>query len=200
MKDPITDRAKNIPSFIVMDVIDRAVAMQKAGEDVVVLAVGEPDFPTPQVIVQAAEKALREGKTKYTHSLGIPDLREAIARDYYNRYKVRVSPDQIIITPGTSPAMFLTFSSILDVGDEIIVSDPAYACYKNMIEYLHGKATTVPVYEETGFQLEPEAVEEKITNRTKGIMINSPANPTGLNSGPGPDEKNRRPGAAGDLG
>ena len=81
MKDWITQKAKDIPSFIVMDVIDRAVEMLKAGEDVIVLAVGEPDFPTPRVIVEAAQKALNEGKTKYTHSLGIPDLREAIAGD-----------------------------------------------------------------------------------------------------------------------
>lgn len=169
-----------IPSFIVMDVIDRAVEMQKAGEDVIILAVGEPDFPTPKVIIDAARKALREGKTKYTHSLGIPELREAIAREYHEKYKVSVSPQQIIITPGTSPAMFLTFSAILDPGQEIIVSDPGYACYPNMIEYLHGRAVTVPVFEKQGFQFEPEAVRKKINRRTKAIVINSPSNPTGL--------------------
>jgi len=180
MKDLITERARDIPSFIVMDVIDRAVAMSNSGEDVVVLAVGEPDFPTPECIVAAANKALREGHTKYTHSLGIPELREAIAEDYQARYKVKVDPGRIIITPGTSPAMFLCFSAILNPGDEIIVSDPAYACYSNMIEYLHGKAATVPVYESEGFQFEPEAVKAKIGKKTKSIMINSPANPTGL--------------------
>jgi len=180
MKDWITQKAKDIPSFIVMDVIDRAVEMQKAGEDVIVLAVGEPDFPTPRVIVEAAQKALNEGKTKYTHSLGIPDLREAIAGDYNNRYKVRVSPEQIIITHGTSPAMFLCFSAILDPGDEVIASDPGYACYPNMVEYLLGKAVSVPVHEKEGFQFEPLAVREKITDRTKAIIINSPSNPTGL--------------------
>jgi len=163
-----------------MDVIDRAVAMQKAGEDVVMLAVGEPDFETPQVVIEAAEKALRQGKTKYTHSLGIPELREAVAEDYFKKYRVKVSPEQIIITPGTSPAMFLVFSAILDPGDELIVSDPAYACYPNMVEYLHGKAITVPVFEREGFQLEPEAVKKKIGERTKAIVVNSPANPTGL--------------------
>lgn len=179
MKNWLTERAEKIPSFIVMDVIDRAVEMRRAGEDVIMLAVGEPDFPTPRCIVEACERALRDGKTKYTHSLGIPELREAIAEDYWKRYKVNVNPDQIIVTPGSSPAMFLVFSAILDPGDEVIISDPGYSCYPNMIEYLYGKPVSVPVYEEDGFQFEPIAVKERITNRTKAIIINSPSNPTG---------------------
>jgi aspartate/methionine/tyrosine aminotransferase len=185
MKSLITRRAREIPSFIVMDVIDRAVAMQKGGEDVVVLAVGEPDFETPRVVVDAGVQALRQGRTRYTHSLGIPELREAVAGDYFKKYRVKVSPDQIIITPGTSPAMFLVFSAILDPGDEVIISDPAYACYSNIVEYLHGKAVTVPVFEREGFQFEPRAVKKKISRRTKAIVINSPANPTGLLLDPG---------------
>jgi len=179
MKEWLTDRAKEIPSFIVMDVIDRALELEKAGEDVVMLAVGEPDFPTPACIIRSAEKALEQGRTKYTHSLGIPELREAIAEDYWKRYKVQVAPGQIIVTPGTSPAMFLVFSAILNSGEEVIVSDPGYACYPNMIDYLQGKAVSVPVYERDGFQLEPEAIEERISSRTKAIVINSPSNPTG---------------------
>jgi len=174
------DRAKNIQSFIVMDVIDRCVEMQKAGEDVIMLAVGEPDFPTPACIVSALETALRKGKTIYTHSLGVPELRAAIAEEYHNKYRVKVSPEQIIVTMGTSPAMFLTFSSILDPGDEIIVSDPGYASYRNMIEYLNGNPVTVPVYEREGFQFEPDEVKKKISKRTRAVIINSPSNPTGL--------------------
>jgi len=179
--DPIAlaRRAQAIPPFIVVDVIDRAVEMQKAGEDVIMLAVGEPDFPTPACIVAAAEAALRQGKTKYTHSLGIPPLREAIAADYHRRYGVRVTPEQMIVTPGTSPAMFLVFSGLLEPGDEIILSDPGYPCYQNMIEYLGGRAVRVPVFEEDGFQYRPEMIQEKITPRTKAILVNSPGNPTG---------------------
>jgi len=172
-------RARMIPPFIVVDVIDRAVEMQKAGEDVIMLAVGEPDFPTPACIVAAAEQALRQGRTKYTHSLGIPPLREAIAEDYGRRYGVKVSPEQIIVTPGTSPAMFLVFSGLMEPGDEIILSDPGYPCYKNMIEYLGGRVVRVPVFEEDGFQYRPAMIREKITPRTKAIIINSPGNPTG---------------------
>ena len=175
----LADRARAIPPFIVVDVIDRAAEMQRAGEDVIMLAVGEPDFPTPACIVAAAEQALRQGKTKYTPSLGVPPLREAIAEDYRRRYQVEVSPDQIIVTPGTSPAMFLVFSGLLEAGDEIILSDPGYPCYKNMIEYLAGRAVRVPVFEEDGFQYRPRMIQEQITGRTKAILINSPSNPTG---------------------
>jgi aspartate/methionine/tyrosine aminotransferase len=178
-KAELTTRAREIPSFIVVDVIDRAVEMIRAGEDVIMLAVGEPDFATPECIRQACEKALQKGKTRYTHSLGIPQLREAIAEDYRIRYRVPVKPGQIIVTPGTSPAMFLVFSSLLDPGDEIILSDPGYPCYPNMIEYLAGRAVPVEVYEEDGFQYRPEMIREKISPRTKAIIINSPSNPTG---------------------
>ena len=172
-------RAQAIPPFIVMDVIDRAVEMTKAGEDVIMLAVGEPDFPTPACIVAAAVRALRQGKTKYTHSQGIPPLREAIAEDYRRRYGVAFSPDRIIVTPGSSPALFLVFSGLLEPGDEIILSDPGYPCYQNMIEYLGGVAVRVPVFESDGFQYRPEMIREKITGRTKAVLVNSPGNPTG---------------------
>ncbi len=178
-KSELTKRALEIPSFIVMDVIDRAVEMIRAGEDVIVLAVGEPDFASPDCVNQACEQALRDGKTKYTHSLGIPALREAIAEEYRTRYGVKMDPGQIIVTPGSSPAMFLVFSSILDPGDEIILSDPSYACYPNMIDYLGGRSAAVEVYEEDGFQYRPEMIKERITDRTKAILINSPSNPTG---------------------
>lgn len=172
-------RAQAIAPFMVVEVIDRALEMQKAGEEVIMLAVGEPDFPTPECIVAAAEKALHQGKTKYTHSLGILPLREAIAEDYRRRYGVSVSPEQIIVTPGTSPAMFLVFSGLLEPGDEMILSDPGYPCYKNMIEYLGGRVVRVPVFESDGFQYRPEMIQEKITPRTKAVIINSPSNPTG---------------------
>jgi aspartate/methionine/tyrosine aminotransferase len=178
-KEGLTKRALEIPSFIVVDVIDRAAEMVRSGEDVIMLAVGEPDFSSPECVQRACEKALAEGKTKYTHSLGIPELREAIAEDYRKRYQVDVNPGNIIVTPGTSPAMFLVFSGLLDPGDEVILSDPAYACYPNMIEYLGGRAAPVEVYEEDGFQYRPEMIRERISDRTKGILINSPSNPTG---------------------
>ena len=175
----IAKRAGKITSFIVMDVLERAYAMERKGLDVIHLEVGEPDFATPACIITAMEDALRAGHTHYTHSLGLIELREAICEHYQHRYAVDIDPDQIIVTAGTSPAMMILFSVLLDPGDEIIISDPHYACYPNFIKFLQGIPVTVPVYEADGFQLRTEAIKEKITGRTKGIFINSPSNPTG---------------------
>jgi aspartate/methionine/tyrosine aminotransferase len=165
--------------FIVMDVLERANEMERQGIHVIHLEVGEPDFDTPQCIKDAACKALDNGHTHYTHSLGMIELREAISEHYLKTYGVSVDPDQIVISSGTSPAMFVMFSALLEKGDQVIVSDPHYACYPNFIKFVQGEPVFVPVYEEDGFQYRPEAIEQKITRRTKGIFINSPSNPTG---------------------
>jgi aspartate/methionine/tyrosine aminotransferase len=175
----IARRAEEIKPFIVMDVLERAHAMECEGIDVIHLEVGEPDFDTPQCVKDAACKALEEGHTHYTHSLGNLKLREAICGHYLETYNVSVHPDQIVVTSGTSPAMFLIFSALLEEGDQVIVSDPHYACYPNFIRFVQGVPVMVPVYEEEGFQYRPEAIREKITERTKAIFINSPSNPTG---------------------
>jgi aspartate/methionine/tyrosine aminotransferase len=175
----IAKRAEEITPFLVMDVLERARAMEQEGIDVIHLEVGEPDFDTPQCVKDASSKALEEGHTHYTHSLGNVELREAICRYYSKTYNVSVHPDQIVITSGTSPAMLLIFSALLDKGDQVILSDPHYACYPNFIRLVEGILVTVPVYEEDGFQYRPEAIEERMTARTKAILINSPSNPTG---------------------
>jgi aspartate/methionine/tyrosine aminotransferase len=175
----IARRAEEITPFLVMDVLERAHAMEHEGIDVIHLEVGEPDFETPQCVRDASSKALQEGHTHYTHSLGNVELREAICRYYSKTYKVSVHPDQIVITSGTSPAMLLIFSALLEIGDQVILSDPHYACYPNFIRFVQGIPVTVPVYEEDGFQYRPEAIKERLTGRTKAILINSPSNPTG---------------------
>jgi len=165
--------------FIVMDVLERANEMERQGIHVIHLEVGEPDFDTPQCIKDAACMALNDGHTHYTHSLGMMELREAISEHYLTTYGVSVDPDQIVISSGTSPAMFVMFSALLEKGDQVIVSDPHYACYPNFIKFVQGEPVFIPVYEEDGFQYRPEAIEQKITRKTKGIFINSPSNPTG---------------------
>ena len=165
--------------FIVMDVLERANEMERQGVHVIHLEVGEPDFDTPQCIKDAACKALDNGHTHYTHSLGMIGLREAISKHYLKTYSVSVDPDQIVISSGTSPAMFVMFSTLLEKGDQVIISDPHYACYPNFIKFVQGEPILIPVYEEDGFQYRPEAIEKKITGKTKGIVINSPSNPTG---------------------
>jgi aspartate/methionine/tyrosine aminotransferase len=175
----VAKRTAEISSFIVMDVLEKACAMEARGVDIIHLEVGEPDFDTPACIRSAACRAMDEGHTHYCHSLGLPALREAIS-DYYRRtYGVGVDPDHVVITPGTSPAMFLLFASLLDPGDEVIISDPHYACYPNFIKFVQGQVVTVPVFEEDGFQYRPESIHDKLTERTRAIFINSPSNPTG---------------------
>jgi aspartate/methionine/tyrosine aminotransferase len=173
------ERIKDITSFIVMDVLERANEMERQGIDIIHLEVGEPDFDTPACVKEEACRALDDGHTHYTHSLGMVELREAICEYYFNEYQVKVDPDQVVVTSGTSPAMFLMFSVLLEHGDEVIISDPHYACYPNFIKFLEGEAVTVPVYEEDGFQYRPEAIEKKITKKTRSVLINSPSNPTG---------------------
>jgi aspartate/methionine/tyrosine aminotransferase len=175
----ISKKAKEIPPFIVMDVLEKAQELARMGEDVIHLEVGEPDFDTPECIKEACFRAIREGETHYTHSLGLIELREAIAEDYWKKYRVKVSPEQILVASGTSPALLLLFSALLEPGDEVILSNPYYACYPNFIRFVDGNPVFVDVMEEEGFQYLPEMIEPKLNPRVKGIMINSPSNPTG---------------------
>ncbi len=175
----VASRTKEITPFIVMDVLEKAHEMERAGADIIHLEVGEPDFDTPDCIKAAACKALDNGKTHYTHSLGALTLREAICEHYHDTYGATVDPEQVLVSSGTSPCMFVLFSALLEIGDEVIISDPHYACYPNFIRFLQGEPVTVNVYEEDGFQYRPEAIKAKITPRTQGIFINSPSNPTG---------------------
>jgi aspartate/methionine/tyrosine aminotransferase len=175
----ISKKAQEIPPFIVMDVLEKAQELERGGEHVIHLEVGEPDFDTPECINEAGYRAICDGKTHYTHSMGLVELREAIAEDYCNKYRVRISPEQVLVASGTSPAMVLLFSALLDAGDEVILSNPYYPCYPNIIRFVDGTPVFVRVLEEEGFQYRPEMIEEKLSPRVKGIMINSPANPTG---------------------
>lgn len=172
-------RIQEIEPFLAVEVAERAQELGRSGADVVHLEYGEPDFEAPAVVRAALEKAVKEGRTRYTHSLGILPLREAIAEHYQKTYSVTVSPDQILVTAGTSPAMLLLFGHLLDPGDEVVLSDPYYACYPNFIRYAEGRPVYVGTTEEDGFQYRPEAIRERLGPRTKAIVINSPANPTG---------------------
>jgi aspartate/methionine/tyrosine aminotransferase len=175
----VSKRANNISSFIVMDVLEKAHALESQGRDIIHLEIGEPDFATPKCICDAAKEAISNGETHYTHSLGMIELRTAICTHYHEKYGVTIHPEQILVTSGTSPALFMTFAVLLEAGDEIIFSDPHYPCYPNFSKFLGAIPVTVKTREENGFQLESDRVKEKIGPRTKAILINSPSNPTG---------------------
>ena len=175
----ISRRTQEIEPFIAMDVLEKAHSMERAGIHIIHLEIGEPDFDTPACVKNAAIRALEAGHTHYTHSLGLVELREAICRHYQRRYGVVVQPDQVVVTSGTSPAIFMVFAALLDPGDKVIISDPHYACYPNFIRFAGGEPVTIPVSEDDGFQYRPEAIEDNIDDTTKAILINSPSNPTG---------------------
>jgi len=175
----VARRAEEIKPFIVMDVLEKACELECQGEEIIHLEVGEPDFDTPDCVKAAATRAIEEGFTHYTHSLGLLELREAICDYYAKVYQVDLDPEQILVTSGSSPAIFMVFSALLEAGDQVIISDPHYACYPNFIRFVQGEPITVPVFEDDAFQYRPEAIKEKISLRTRAIFINSPSNPTG---------------------
>jgi (5-formylfuran-3-yl)methyl phosphate transaminase len=131
----------------------------------------------PKCVSKATESAMKQGRTHYTHSLGDPELRQEICNSYLKNYNVQINPDQIIITSGTSPAILMVLYALCNPDDEIILSDPGYACYPNFISLSGAKMVKVPVLEEDGFQYRPENICTALSDRTKAILINSPMNP-----------------------
>jgi aspartate/methionine/tyrosine aminotransferase len=175
----ITRKANEIKPFIVMEVLEKAAEMEKNGEHIIHLEVGEPDFDVPKCVSEAVAQAYTESRTHYTHSLGDPELRQGIVKRYQNEYGVAISADQVIVTSGSSPAILLTLGVLCEPGDEVIISDPGYACYQNFIRFVSAVPVKVPVFEEDGFQYRPEEIKKRVTAKTKAIIINSPMNPTG---------------------
>ena len=137
-------RMADVTSFLVMDVLERAQALQRTGVNIIHMEIGEPDFATPACIINAAKHALDNGFTHYTHSMGDPDLRETVADHYRNRYGVSVDPGRIFIFPGTSPGMTMLFQTLLDPGDEVILSNPGYACYSSFVHMAGGVPAATP--------------------------------------------------------
>jgi len=177
----ISNRCNNMTPFMVMEILETAQAMERAGESIIHLEIGEPDFDTPECIRKASCRALENGHTHYTHSLGIIELREAITEDYKKNYGVEVDPANIVVTQGTSPAMLALFSALFNPGDKVITSDPCYACYDNFITFAGAEPVKVTVSEEDSFQYRVAAIRETLdaNPEVKAILINSPANPTG---------------------
>jgi aspartate/methionine/tyrosine aminotransferase len=172
-------RTDRVSSFIVMDVLEKAQQLEREGRRIIHLEIGEPDFPTPECICEAAHEAMCAGKTHYTHSLGIPELRNAISSYYKQHYGIPVDPGRILVTSGTSPALFMIFAALLEAGDEIIMSDPHYPCYPNFAYFLGAEPVFVPVREQNEFQVDPGEVKTLINPNTRAVIINSPSNPTG---------------------
>lgn len=168
-----------MPPFLAMEVLERASQLERQGRHIIHMEIGEPDFDTPQVVVEAGIRALREGRTHYTHSLGHPALREAIAEWHLRQYGTKVSPEQTIVTMGSSAAMLLVFAALLNPGDGVLLTDPHYACYPNFVAGFGGTPLRLQVHEASGFQFEAEQIRAALAPNVKAVMLNSPANPTG---------------------
>ncbi len=175
----IARRMADIQPFHVMEILKRAHELAAAGRDIIHLEVGEPDFPSPPPIVEAAQRFLAGGHVHYTPALGLTALREAISRFYQDRFGADVSPERIIVTPGASGALMLALAVLTDPGDEWLLPDPGYPSNRHLVRSFEGVAKALPVDASSRFQPTPAHVEAAWTPRTRGLMVASPANPTG---------------------
>src|ERR1700716_2621222 len=160
-------------------VLARANALIGQGRDIINLGIGQPDFRTPDFIVEGAVKALRDGHHGYTPAFGIAPLREAVAADLAKRFKVTVSPDEVMIMPGGKPTMFMSILMLGEPGTDVLYPDPGFPIYRSMIEFTGARTVPVPIREENGFAFSADETLGLITPRTRLLILNSPANPTG---------------------
>ena len=161
------------------EVLVRARALEAEGKEIVHLEIGEPDFATPANIVEAATRALHEGWTHYGPSAGLPPLREAVAADVAQHLGVTVDPNEVVITPGGKPIMFFSILALVEDGDEVLYPNPGFPIYESMIRFVGGKEVPYGLREDHDFDVNVEEILEKITDRTRLIILNSPHNPTG---------------------
>ncbi len=175
----MSERSAQLQPFLAMEVMERAFALERSGIEVQHLEIGEPDFSPPAVVIEACARAMREGETNYSDSRGLAGLREAIAANIADRFAVELDPARVLVTSGTSPAMLLVFSLLIDPGDEVVLAEPYYPCYPNFIRYCGGVPVSVATRAVDGYRMEPDAVRRAITPRTRAIVVGSPANPTG---------------------
>ena len=166
-------------SFIVMDILEKAKGLESQGINIIHMEVGEPDFEPAECVRNAITEAVERKCTHYTHSLGDIELRNQISRFYRREYAVDVSPEQILVTSGSSPAILMTLLSVCEPGSEVIVSNPGYACYKNFILACNATPVFVDLDAEDGFQYSAGKIKDAITDKTRAIVVNSPMNPTG---------------------
>jgi len=172
-------RLADIEPFHVVELFTRAHELQAQGRDIIHMEVGEPDFPTPAPIAEAAIEAIRRGKTMYTQAFGLPELREAISNFYHERYGVAVPAARIAVTNGASGALNLAFACLADPGREWLLTDPGYPCNRHILRTYEGRSVALPVGPESNFQPTPTQVSAAWNERTAGLLVASPANPTG---------------------
>lgn len=179
MTKRMAKRAAAISPFHVMDILAQAKQLQSQGRDIIHMEVGEPDFDTPEPIVEAGIKALEAGKTHYTPALGLPELREAIANWYQDYYQLDISPERIVVTPGASGALLLVMGALLEQGEKVMLADPGYPCNRHFARFVEGDINAVPVTAVSNYQLTADHIEQHWDDKTSLALLASPSNPTG---------------------
>lgn len=175
----IAARMGQIAPFHVMEILTRAQALEAAGRDIVHMEVGEPDFPTSRPVLRAAAEFLDDGHVHYTPALGLPALRRAIAGHYSRRYGLEIDPQRVVVTAGASGALLLALGVLVDRDDEILLADPGYPCNRHFVRVFEGCPRALPVFVDNGFQPTAQQIVSSWSARTRGLMVASPANPTG---------------------
>lgn len=176
---PLAKRMESIEPFHVMELLARARQLEAQGRDVVHMEIGEPDFDTPQPIIEAGIRALQEGRTHYTPALGLPQLRETIAAFYQQRFAVAVAPERIVITPGASGALLLALGVLVDRDQRVLMADPGYPCNRHFVRFLEGRASSIAVSSDNNYQLSADLIDRHWDAATVAALVASPANPTG---------------------
>jgi aspartate/methionine/tyrosine aminotransferase len=175
----LASRMGRLGTETAFEVLAAARALEAQGKEIIHLEIGEPDFDTPGNIIEAACRALRSGKTHYTPAAGVPELRQAIANYIASTRGIDVSPDQVVVVPGGKPIMFYVIMALAEEGDEVIYPNPGFPIYESMINFVGAKPVPMPLREANGFSCDVHELASLVTERTKLIIINSPANPTG---------------------
>ena len=175
----LAKRMARLGTETAFETLAKARALEAQGKEIVHLEIGEPDFDTPSNVIDSGVKAMRGGWTHYTPSAGLPDLREAIAEDVSRSRKVKVAPEEVVVVPGGKPTIYFTFTALVEEGDEVIYPNPGFPIYESLINFTGAKAVPLHLREDNEFRLDVNELADKITDRTKLIVINSPHNPTG---------------------
>ncbi|HEX6006673.1 MAG TPA: aminotransferase class I/II-fold pyridoxal phosphate-dependent enzyme, partial [Burkholderiales bacterium] len=179
MREGLASRLADIEPFRVMEILARARELERAGRSIVHMEIGEPDFPTPRPICEAGIAALEKGELHYTPAQGLPALREAIAQYYQRHYGIDVSASRIIVTTGSSGALLLAVSALVDAGDRVLLADPGYPCNRHFVRLVEGDPVALAVGPDSNYQLTPELLDRHWDGRTVAALVASPSNPTG---------------------
>ena len=175
----LASRMARLGTETAFSVLAKAKALEAQGREIIHLQIGEPDFDTPENVIEAGVKALRTGQTHYTPAAGIPQLRQAIAADVARTRGIAVDPAQVVVTPGGKPIMFFVILALIERGDEVLMPNPSFPIYESMVNFVGGTPVFVPLRQENGFRFDLDEFKAGLTERTRLVILNSPANPTG---------------------